>query len=68
MQAAQLWQQWAMIKGLLEEQQQLELQQTAGRSTQQWQQPPSGYLKCNVDASFYNTTEASGWGWCLRDH
>jgi hypothetical protein len=68
MQAAQFWQQWAMINGLLDEQQQLVQQKTADNRSQQWQQPPTGYLKCNVDASFYSTAGATGWGWCLRDH
>ncbi|MCH83939.1 cytochrome P450 [Trifolium medium] len=34
----------------------------------QWQPPHPGYLKCNVDASFYNATRITGGGWCLRDH
>jgi hypothetical protein len=33
----------------------------------QWQQPPTGFLKCNVDASFFHSNGATGWGWCLRD-
>jgi hypothetical protein len=40
MQVAQFWQQWAMINGLLDEQQQLVQQQTADNRSQQWQQPP----------------------------
>jgi ribonuclease HI len=35
---------------------------------QQWIPPCQGYVKCNVDASFYNTAGATGWGRCLRDH
>jgi ribonuclease HI len=33
----------------------------------QWQSPPNGKLKCNVDASFYNLAGVTGWGWILRD-
>jgi ribonuclease HI len=52
---------------LLQQHQQPVEQQSAAGSTFQWQPPPSDYLKCNVDASFYNTEGAAGWGWCLRD-
>ncbi|MCI11213.1 putative ribonuclease H protein, partial [Trifolium medium] len=38
------------------------------QSVQQWMHPPPGYIKCNVDASCYGTAEATGWGWCARDH
>jgi hypothetical protein len=36
------------INGLQDEQQQLVQQQKAYNRSQQWQQPPTGYLKCNV--------------------
>jgi ribonuclease HI len=39
----------------------------AAQSTAGWQQPPFGYLKCNVDASFYNLAGSTGWDWVLRD-
>ncbi|MCI35071.1 hypothetical protein A2U01_0056292, partial [Trifolium medium] len=68
MQAAQLWHDWAMIQGCLDDEQQLQQQQTAVQTALQWQQPPPGYLKCNVDASFYDTAEPTEWGWCLRDY
>ncbi|PNX55477.1 hypothetical protein L195_g049106 [Trifolium pratense] len=58
-----------MVHDLVDEQQQHEQQQTASHSAQQWQQvcfdssrqqpPPPGYLKCEVDASFYHTVEAT---------
>ncbi|KAK2374133.1 hypothetical protein QL285_075114 [Trifolium repens] len=67
MQAAQYWYQWATINGLLQDHQQLDQQQPADNTLVQWQQPTFGFLKCNVDASFFNTVGASGWGWCLRD-
>jgi ribonuclease HI len=67
-QAAQFWQQWALINGRLDEQQQHIYQQTTVSREEQWQPPPIGYLKCNVDASCYNMAGATGWGWCLRDH
>jgi ribonuclease HI len=46
----------------------LRQQQDAGLDVQQWIPPCQGYVKCNVDASFYNTAGATGWGRCLRDH
>ncbi|GAU25590.1 hypothetical protein TSUD_260240 [Trifolium subterraneum] len=76
-QAAQAWNEWAMIHGLMEEQQQLlsTQQQTAtttqhhdGPAEYQWQPPQPRYLKCNVDANFYSTAGKAGGGWCLRDH
>ncbi|MCI83423.1 hypothetical protein A2U01_0104699, partial [Trifolium medium] len=54
MQAAHAWNEWAMIHGLLEDQQQpLSLQQQTtptaqqhdGPAVYQWQPPHSGYLK-----------------------
>jgi hypothetical protein len=27
-----------------------------------------GYLKCNVDATFYDTAGATCWGWCLCEY
>ncbi|PNX92059.1 TIR-NBS-LRR resistance protein [Trifolium pratense] len=34
--------------------------------TWHWTPPREGYLKCNVDASFFATTDAIGSRWCLR--
>ncbi|GAU16801.1 hypothetical protein TSUD_200440 [Trifolium subterraneum] len=67
-QAAQLWHDWAMIHGCLDDEQTQQQQQTTVQTAIKWKQPPPGYLKCNVDASFYDTAEATGWGWCLRDY
>ncbi|MCI26283.1 polynucleotidyl transferase ribonuclease H fold, partial [Trifolium medium] len=36
--------------------------------TQQWQKPPVGWYKCNVDAGFHNTLGRTSAGWCVRDH
>ncbi|GAU20903.1 hypothetical protein TSUD_120950 [Trifolium subterraneum] len=47
---------------------QQEQQLQTDRAVMQWQQPRFGYVKCNVDASFYDTEGAIGWGWCVRDH
>ncbi|MCH85965.1 ribonuclease H protein [Trifolium medium] len=77
MQAAQAWNEWAMIHGLLEEQQQpMSLKQQTATIAQQhdgptvyhWHPPYPGYLKCNVGASFYNAAGRKGGEWCLRDH
>jgi hypothetical protein len=65
-QALTYWNQWATINGLIQEQQQPALQPTAAAATNnsvQWIQPPFGFLKCNVDASFFNTAGATGCGW-----
>jgi hypothetical protein len=51
MQAAQLWQGWVMTQGSQDDEQPQQHHQTAAL---QWQQPPPGFLKCNVDASFYD--------------
>jgi hypothetical protein len=67
LQAASYWNQWAVINGLLQDQQQTVNHCVTATYTEQWQQPPSGFLKCNVDASFFHSKGATGWGWCLRD-
>jgi ribonuclease HI len=66
-QAAKYWQDWAAVHGLLQEQNQPAQHSTGASSLTQWEQPPHGYLKCNVDASFYNLAGSTGWGWVLRD-
>jgi ribonuclease HI len=66
-QAFNYWLQWAEVNGLFQEQQQRANQHAADAVPVQWQQPPNGFLKCNTDASFYNTAGATGWGWILRD-
>jgi ribonuclease HI len=64
-----MWHEWAMAQGLLDEQQQeVQLLQVDSLELQQWQPPPLSYVKCNVDASFFNNDGATGWGWCVRDH
>ncbi|KAK2361157.1 hypothetical protein QL285_086341 [Trifolium repens] len=65
--AAAYWQQWATINGVFHELNHTRQRHTPASSANQWQQPPIGTLKCNVDASFYNEYGATGWGWCLRD-
>ncbi|KAK2369494.1 hypothetical protein QL285_082625 [Trifolium repens] len=67
LQAASYWNQWAVINGLLQDQQQPDHHRATANDTVQWQQPPTGFLKCNVDASFFHSNGATGWGWCLRD-
>jgi ribonuclease HI len=65
--ASRVWLDWATVHGLHEEQQQRAPPTTAASSCFHWQQPPHGYYKCNVDASFYNLAGSTGWGWVLRD-
>jgi ribonuclease HI len=67
MQAATYWHQWAAVHGMFSEQQQLAEPATAAATVVCWQQPPPGYLKCNVDASFYHLAGATGCGWVFRD-
>jgi ribonuclease HI len=67
MQAGSYWNQWAAVNGLLQDQQQPTHRRAAENYTVQWQQPPTGFLKCNVDASFFHSDGATGWGWCVRD-
>jgi hypothetical protein len=38
------------------------MQQTTTDTSQQWQPPGLGFLKCNVDASFFDAAGAKGWG------
>jgi hypothetical protein len=61
LQAAQAWKDWALVQGLLDDEQQQHamqqqtapvVQQIAASHAHQWQPPVPGYLKCNVDASF----------------
>jgi hypothetical protein len=33
-----------------------------------WSPLLTGYLKCNVDANFYDAIGATEWRRCLRDH
>jgi ribonuclease HI len=66
-QAARYWQDWASIHGLLQDLQQPAFHATAATSIEPWQQPPQGFLKCNVDASFYNLAGSTGWSWVVRD-
>ncbi|KAL0705016.1 hypothetical protein Bca4012_071441 [Brassica carinata] len=38
------------------------------RSSQSWQPPPSGVLKCNIGVSWNEAQSISGASWLLRDH
>jgi ribonuclease HI len=67
-QALTFWNQWATINGFFHEQQQAVLPPTAANNIVQWNQPPFGFLKCNVDASFFNMAGVTGSGWILRDY
>jgi hypothetical protein len=61
MQADHMWHEWAMAQGLLDEQQQeVQLLQVDSLELQQWQPPPLSYVKCNVDASFFNNDGGAG--------
>jgi ribonuclease HI len=66
-QACNYWMQWTECNDLFRAQQQHDNQHTADTAVLQSQQPSPSYLKCNVDASFYNMAGATGWGWVVRD-
>jgi hypothetical protein len=62
--ARRLWEEWTAIQ---------QVQHVSVRSLQlqpvlQWQKPPHGWYKCNVDAGFHQGTNKTSTSWCLRDH
>ncbi|MCI48782.1 hypothetical protein A2U01_0070025, partial [Trifolium medium] len=57
--AAHMWNEWAVVRGIIGEQQGLEQQLLTVRTAVQWQQPRFGHVKCNIDASFYDTAGAT---------
>ncbi|GAU50607.1 hypothetical protein TSUD_410170 [Trifolium subterraneum] len=54
-----------MNGGLYNTRQQLRQTKDSNTTDIQWQQPRSGWRKCNVDASFHDESSHTGWGWCL---
>lgn len=44
------------------------LARTAVPHAASWTKSPSGYLKCNIDASFHSASGSTGFGMCIRDH
>lgn len=36
-------------------------------SASNWEKPPCGVLKCNVDCAFFNSNTTAGFGLCIRD-
>jgi hypothetical protein len=44
------------------------MQQPQEQQVQQWQNPPFGWYKCNVDARFHNKIRKTSVRWCVRDH
>ncbi|MCI81466.1 hypothetical protein A2U01_0102740, partial [Trifolium medium] len=58
-----MWEEWATGQGVIEDQNHsIMQQQTAALIEPHWLPPAPGYLKCNVDASFYDAAGALGWG------
>ncbi|MCI58094.1 hypothetical protein A2U01_0079347, partial [Trifolium medium] len=43
-------------------------QPTIQQTATQWLPPCPDFLKCNVDARFYDAAGITAWGWCLRDN
>jgi ribonuclease HI len=62
--AKQMWQDWYAVQRIQAQQQQTDQQQQHGN----WQVPPHGWFKCNVDAGFHKELNKTSAGWCLRDH
>jgi hypothetical protein len=71
-QAENMWNEWAIVNGAKADASRPMTVSaphiTAGRDSSIWQPPTKGFLKCNVDASFFDSVNAIGWGWYLRDH
>jgi hypothetical protein len=59
MQAAHMWHEWVMVQSRLDTQTDPIQQHEVDRTQHQLQQPPAGYVKCNVDANFSNTVEGT---------
>jgi hypothetical protein len=54
MQAESMWKEWSAINGLEGHQPStVALQSAAGHVIDHWIPPRQGYMKCNIDASFY---------------
>jgi hypothetical protein len=49
MEALTYWNQWAIINGMLHEEQQPAFQTATTTNIVQWNPPMFGFLKCNVD-------------------
>jgi hypothetical protein len=59
-----LWQEWHAAQLIITRPVQTENNQ----QQTQWQQPPFGWVKCNVDAGFHNEISLTSRGWCIRDN
>ncbi|CAJ2629979.1 unnamed protein product [Trifolium pratense] len=65
MRAVHMTQEWQAVNDV--QQQQTRIISAPVHALQRWQQPRIGWWKCNVDASFFNTSGHTGWSWCIRD-
>jgi hypothetical protein len=64
MKAHHMWSEWYTVQQLQPMEPSTEQQQ----HVTQWQAPPIGWYKCNVDAGFHKEQNKTSTGWCLRDH
>jgi DNA-binding helix-hairpin-helix protein with protein kinase domain len=63
-----MWDDWIVVNGQVVTTTSAPAQQHAAHAIEQWQPPRQGYLKCNVNASFSTTVDATSSGWCIRDN
>jgi hypothetical protein len=69
MQAANMWNEWAKMNDLVTSPNNTAVSShTTVPSLDQWQPPRQGYVKCNVDASFFDALDKIGLGLCIHDH
>ncbi|XP_045800055.1 uncharacterized protein LOC123894182 [Trifolium pratense] len=68
LQAMSMWEDWIQVNGQVVTTNKAGQQQHVAHVNEQQQPPRYSYLKCNVDASFLGTTNATGSGWCFRDN
>jgi hypothetical protein len=68
LQATGMLEDWLVVNGHVVTTNIARTHQEAIHTSECWQPPRHGYMKCNVDASFLATTDAIGFGWCFRDN
>jgi hypothetical protein len=60
MQVANLWKDWAKANELWVVHNNTTAHNMAGHPQEQWQPPRHGFVKCNVDATFFDTIDKTG--------
>jgi hypothetical protein len=62
--ARHIWDEWRSVQNCQHDNPSTAIQQ----QQLNWQKPPWGWHKCNVDAEFYNALNKTDAGWCVRNH